>query len=244
MPKFSRRPDDRPDEILEAALKCFVDKGFADTRMEEIGAAAGVTAGTIYRYFPSKAALIEALVERYADLEWSRGRELAAAYGSSTARQILLVLLGRWADHLEAGPASSLLTLIVRESARFEAARSKYVSLLLAPGCIAIARVLRHGIERGEFALMEIEATAQSLALTVVGGALWRATLAAALPPLPPGVDPARLAIASAVRGIPAPSQEPLAVPPRSTGIEAAPVSRPLGAPGLRIVTLRPPEPH
>lgn len=243
MPKFSRRPDDRPGEILAAALKCFLERGFAMTRMEEIGAAAGITAGTIYRYFPSKEALVTALVDRHADLEWSRGREVATAYQGSTARQLLLLLLNRWADHLERGPSAGLLTVLVREAAMFPSVIEKYVSQLLEPGTLAIERVLRHGIERGEFALLEIEATARALASTVLGGVIWRETFAVHLAPLPPGVEAPRLALAAAVRGLPAPTQEPLTVPPRSTTTEDQLVSRPQAAPGLRIVTLRPPEP-
>ena len=41
--RWSRRKDVRPGEILEAALKLFVEKGFRATKMEDIAREAGVT---------------------------------------------------------------------------------------------------------------------------------------------------------------------------------------------------------
>ncbi|MEZ4220842.1 MAG: TetR/AcrR family transcriptional regulator [Polyangiaceae bacterium] len=58
------RPPERADrraEILSAALQCFVDKGFYGTAIPEIAKRAGVAAGTIYHYFDSKEALVNAL---------------------------------------------------------------------------------------------------------------------------------------------------------------------------------------
>ena len=56
----AERPD-RRDAILEAALHCFVDRGFYGTAIPELAKRAGVAAGTIYHYFESKEALVNAL---------------------------------------------------------------------------------------------------------------------------------------------------------------------------------------
>lgn len=53
--------DARTNVIREAAEKIFADKGFAGATMQDIAREAGLSAGAIYRYFPSKEALIEAL---------------------------------------------------------------------------------------------------------------------------------------------------------------------------------------
>jgi TetR/AcrR family transcriptional regulator, repressor of fatR-cypB operon len=58
------RPAERPDRresILDAALRCFVERGFYGTSMPEIAEAAEVAAGTIYHYFDSKEALVNAV---------------------------------------------------------------------------------------------------------------------------------------------------------------------------------------
>jgi AcrR family transcriptional regulator len=240
MPKFSRRPEDRPTEILDAALKRFAANGFAGTKMEQVAADAGVTAGTIYRYFPSKEALVGALVERNVDLAWSRGREIADAYGSRTAREILELLLLRWADSLEHGQSAALLQMIVREAPQFPAAVKAYASLLIGPGCLALERAIRHGIDRGEFPILEIEATARGLAGIVLAGTVWQATFGEHLDGRSIRGDTLRLAINAAVRGLPrggeirnVPPPQPHA--PRAEGVVERTTS------GLRIVNMRPP---
>jgi len=59
MPRLSddtRR--DRRDQIAAAALRCFVRDGFASTSMADIIAESGLSAGSIYSHFDSKAALL------------------------------------------------------------------------------------------------------------------------------------------------------------------------------------------
>jgi TetR/AcrR family transcriptional regulator, repressor for uid operon len=59
-----QRQIDRRDEILSAAQRCFVRSGFHQTSMQEICAEAGMSPGNLYRYFPSKEALIAGIAER------------------------------------------------------------------------------------------------------------------------------------------------------------------------------------
>ena len=63
-PKFRRRAEARPDEVLDAALALFIEKGFAATRVEDIAIRAGLSKGAVYLYFPSKEAILEGLVKR------------------------------------------------------------------------------------------------------------------------------------------------------------------------------------
>ncbi len=55
---------DRRAEILAAAHRCFVRSGFHGASMQDICAEAGMSAGNLYRYFPSKEALIAGIAER------------------------------------------------------------------------------------------------------------------------------------------------------------------------------------
>jgi TetR/AcrR family transcriptional regulator, repressor for uid operon len=55
---------DRRTEILAAAQRCFAQNGFHQTSMQEICAAAGMSPGNLYRYFPSKEAIIAGIAER------------------------------------------------------------------------------------------------------------------------------------------------------------------------------------
>lgn len=58
-------PAERRDDILAAALHCFVTQGFHGTAVPEVAKQAGVATGTIYHYFPSKEALVNALYRKW-----------------------------------------------------------------------------------------------------------------------------------------------------------------------------------
>lgn len=244
MPKFTRRATERPEEILAAALESFTSTGFTASRMEEIAARAGVTAGTIYRYFANKEALVTALVDRNINAGWTRGREISEAYGTMTAREVLELLLHRWADQFDLPTNRGLLLLLIREAPAFPEELKKYVSQLIVPGCLAIERALRHGIERGEFPLLDIETTARALVSSVVAAAVWRETFSPLLSPLPAGPEPGRLAIDALVRGVPRPGENRASradTPIRSTPQGVTTTQTTSGR--LRVVTLVPPSP-
>lgn len=54
--------------ILASVRQAFVDKGFDGASMQDLARAAGMSVGNFYRYFPSKAAIIQALIEHDADM--------------------------------------------------------------------------------------------------------------------------------------------------------------------------------
>jgi AcrR family transcriptional regulator len=60
----TRQQSDRRDEILAAAQRCFVRSGFHGASMQEICNEAGMSPGNLYRYFPSKEALMAGIAER------------------------------------------------------------------------------------------------------------------------------------------------------------------------------------
>ncbi len=55
---------DRRAEILAAAERCFARSGFHQASMHEICLEAGMSPGNLYRYFPSKEAIIAGISER------------------------------------------------------------------------------------------------------------------------------------------------------------------------------------
>lgn len=54
--------DQRSAEILESARRAFAEKGFDGASMQDIARKAGMSVGNFYRYFPSKAGIVEALI--------------------------------------------------------------------------------------------------------------------------------------------------------------------------------------
>lgn len=61
----AKPPAERRREILAAALELFEAKGFDATAVQDIAATAGVAAGTVYLYFPSKEHVLLAIHEDF-----------------------------------------------------------------------------------------------------------------------------------------------------------------------------------
>ena len=65
--RILKSPEDRRQEILDAAVKVFKDKGVPKATVADIADAAGVAKGTVYLYFGSKEHLLAALRDRHVD---------------------------------------------------------------------------------------------------------------------------------------------------------------------------------
>jgi AcrR family transcriptional regulator len=64
MPRVSdAHRERRREQILEAARRCFIRKGFHQSSMADVFAEAGLSAGAVYRYFRSKNEIITAIAE-------------------------------------------------------------------------------------------------------------------------------------------------------------------------------------
>ncbi|NSX56884.1 TetR/AcrR family transcriptional regulator [Parasulfitobacter algicola] len=63
-PKFRRRKETRPDELVDAAVAEFSEHGYGDARLARVAERAQVANGTIYHYFSDKAALFAAVVDK------------------------------------------------------------------------------------------------------------------------------------------------------------------------------------
>ena len=72
----AERKSERCQQVLDAASKCFSQKGFHGTSMSELAKAAGMSVGHIYHYFHNKEAIIAAIVEREVGRQLDRFREL------------------------------------------------------------------------------------------------------------------------------------------------------------------------
>ena len=55
-------PEQRSVEILASVRQAFADKGFDGASMQDLARASGISVGNFYRYFPSKSAIVEALI--------------------------------------------------------------------------------------------------------------------------------------------------------------------------------------
>ncbi len=75
-----RRDPDRKDRILEASAELIASRGYTAVSLAEIGAAAGIVGSGIYRHFPSKAAVLAALLAKVMDSLEAAAADIAATY--------------------------------------------------------------------------------------------------------------------------------------------------------------------
>jgi AcrR family transcriptional regulator len=99
VPRWSRRPEERPQELLDTALEIFSTRGYRATRLEQIAEAAGVTKGAIYYYFSTKEELLTQALESRIGTIFS-GIEAEGLRASQTATSRLEAVLrtawSRW----------------------------------------------------------------------------------------------------------------------------------------------------
>src|SRR6185503_10254189 len=95
-PRWERRKDARPAELLVAAVELFVERGYAATRLDDVAKQAGVSKGTVYLYFPSKEELFKAVVREGLVLLLERGEKMVAEHEGSTTELIRNLVRGWW----------------------------------------------------------------------------------------------------------------------------------------------------
>lgn len=67
MARVVKHPDVRRDEMMDAALRLCMSVGYDAMSIDQVTQAVGVAKGTFYYHFPSKTALLVAVVERWVD---------------------------------------------------------------------------------------------------------------------------------------------------------------------------------
>lgn len=175
-PRRRRRKDARPAELVAAALECFAERGFAATKLDDIAAKAGVAKGTVYLYFPSKEELFKAVVRESLLPNIARAETLlgeSALPAAAQLRGLLEFMTGRMAS----SPVGIIPKLVVTEAGNFPDIARFYLDNVVQRGFALIGRVLRRGIERGEFRQVDVRHTTFCVIAPVLLTALWRHSL-------------------------------------------------------------------
>jgi TetR/AcrR family transcriptional regulator len=144
-----RRKEARPQELLDAALELFVEKGFAATRSEEVAARAGVAKGTLYLYFPSKEDLLKAVVRENLSALIAEGATIAGKF-EGTTHELLVLLMQTWWERVGNTPASGIFKIIITEMGNFPDFARFYVQEVIEPSHDLFTGVLQRGIDSGE----------------------------------------------------------------------------------------------
>ena len=175
--RWRRRKDARPQEILDAALAVFADKGYAAARMDDIAARARVSKGTIYLYFPSKEAVFKALVQEMLAPELARFAGLASAHRGKIAPLLAEILrsLGRF---LASSDRVMLPKMVIAEAGNFPDLARIYREEIIARGLALFGGLIQAGIASGEFQPIPAEHGARLCVAPLFLAAIWRTTFA------------------------------------------------------------------
>ncbi|GLQ10928.1 TetR family transcriptional regulator [Devosia yakushimensis] len=160
--KFRRRAEARPDEVLNAALAVFVEKGYAAAKVDEVARRAGVSKGTVYLYFPSKEALIEGIVRRaVAPIALRAVPDLETFEGDP--RLPITMLLTVLIQQLARPEASAVPRLVIREVMSFPFIANFYRNEVLGKVMPALIRLIERGVETGQLRPVDPELTVRSI---------------------------------------------------------------------------------
>lgn len=171
-PKWNRRAEARPEEILEAALAVFNEKGFEAARMEDVAKRAGLSKAGVYLYFESKEALLKALIEgRLAPLaQMARAAaEAATADPVAALRQMGALAAAKLGDPRNFAIPRLVLSVAPRFPEIAEFHRRHVVEIIRG----AVEHVIAAGIAKGDFRKVDPRAASRAIMGPVLLEAMW-----------------------------------------------------------------------
>ncbi len=167
-PRSPRRPpEQKRAEILEAARTCFTERGYHETRIDQIAERADVSKGAIYWYFEGKRELFLELLDRYIDEQ--APRIVSAGQGAASASEAVRALLHTISESIsQTLPTIELIVEYMAHASRDETLRERFRR---GDGLTrsALEPMLERGIQDGEFRKVDVKQAADVI-LSVVNG--------------------------------------------------------------------------
>lgn len=181
-PAPKRRKEQRPLEILRAAIDLFGEQGFAHTTISAIAKRAGAAKGTVYLYFETKEALFEEAVRQFIKPMFS-GIKLSVDRFPGTNRELLEMLIRRvYAELVENEERRAIIRIVISEGQRFPHLGQFYHREIIQHAQKMIGQILQRGVAAGEFR----ESLAKSFPAVLMGpvmlAAVWKMTFDTAQP--------------------------------------------------------------
>ena len=180
-PRWHRRKDARPGEIVAAALDVFVEHGFAAAKLSDVARRAGVTKGTVYLYFDSKEALFKAVVRETIVPVIAQGEALARSFTGS-ARELVEQLVREYWRLVGETALAGIPKLMMAEAATFPELTRFYYDEVVARGHRLMASVIERGIKNGEFRPVDVMLAAKLAMSPLMHAAVVRRAFASCMP--------------------------------------------------------------
>ncbi|MGD8601394.1 MAG: TetR/AcrR family transcriptional regulator [Gemmatimonadota bacterium] len=170
VPRWRRRPADRPEEILKAALQVFLERGLAGARMEDIAQEAGISKGTLYLYFSGKEELFqEAIRDKVTRL--LAGLASAAPPGEPVQR--LTRFMEAYWVHLSGPQFANMYRLIMAELQKFPDLVRFWADEVSGRVIGLLAEIIREGVDAGELRAVDPLAASRMIVGILVQHAVW-----------------------------------------------------------------------
>ena len=137
----------RKDNVIDAALQVFAQKGYADTTMTDIAKKAGVSTPVLYEYFKTKEDLLFAIPEKFT-AEPIKIAEYVAPYLRGAEAKIRALVQGYLTVYDENPHYASLVMLELKTNRRFLKTKAYGMVKKVAGGLLD---VIKEGIQDGTF---------------------------------------------------------------------------------------------
>jgi TetR/AcrR family transcriptional regulator len=172
-PRWRRLPEERPQQIIDAALAIFGERGLAAARLDDIAKRAGLSKGTIYLYFPNKEELFREVIRQTIIAQIERAeRELATATQQSASDTLTQFVRGYW-GYLRSPKFAALFRLIHAELSNFPDLARFYGREVIERIWRLVTSIVERGIESGEFRALDPAVAARMLGPMLLMHALW-----------------------------------------------------------------------
>jgi AcrR family transcriptional regulator len=135
---WKRRSAARPAELRQAALRLFSERGYSGATIEDVARSAGVTVGTVYRYFADKGALLFELVE-WASSVPLIDPEARPGPGIDGLRRVLRAI---WTSS-RGEPHAGVLRILIGEGGAAPGLVARYRDRVLEPAATLLAESVR-----------------------------------------------------------------------------------------------------
>lgn len=173
--RWQRRKDDRPAEIVSAALEVFCERGFTAARIGDIAERAAVSKGTVYLYFDSKEELLKAVVREALVVNLAQAEKITQAH-SGTSAELLTNIILMLGHNIAATRLGAIVKIVIAESGNFPDLAKFYFDEVISRGLGLLRTVIWQGVERGEFRLVDPDQTARLAVAPVILTAIWKNT--------------------------------------------------------------------
>lgn len=177
-PRWARRKEARPQELLAAALDLFVERGYAATRLDDVAARAGVSKGTLYLYFSNKEELFKTVVRENV-LPLIGEAELAIVQHEGSSIELLREIILGWWSRIGDTKLSGISKLMMAESCNFPEVAKFYHDEVISRGNAMIVRVLERGTARGEFRPIDAQQATNVIVAPVIMLMMWKHSFSA-----------------------------------------------------------------